>query len=86
MEKMIAEVDALRNTDCRLAKQKLRGLFEADKIPNILHEILLREITFREVGEGRMNLLIWTNMISTTTTFFYGMRMQRKLLELIEWA
>jgi hypothetical protein len=31
MEKMIAEVDALRNTDCRLAKQKLRGLLKPIK-------------------------------------------------------
>ncbi|MFT5964703.1 MAG: putative hemolysin [Flavobacterium sp.] len=54
-EKMIAEVDTLRNTDCRLLHSKNYEVFfaEADKIPNILHEIgRLREITFREVGEG----------------------------------
>jgi hypothetical protein len=37
---MIAEVDALRNTDCRLLQSKNYEVFaEADKIPNILHEI-----------------------------------------------
>ncbi len=54
-EKMIAEVDNLRNTDCRLLQSKNYEVFfaEADAIPNILHEIgRLREITFREVGEG----------------------------------
>jgi putative hemolysin len=54
-EKMIAEVDNLRNTDCRLLQSKNYEVFfaEADTIPNILHEIgRLREITFREVGEG----------------------------------
>ncbi|MEM8521173.1 lysophospholipid acyltransferase family protein [Flavobacterium sp. PL12] len=54
-EKMIAEVDAARNTDCRLLQSKNYEVFftEAEKIPNILHEIgRLREITFREVGEG----------------------------------
>jgi putative hemolysin len=54
-QKMIAEVDALRSTDCRLLQSKNYEVFftEAAKIPNILHEIgRLREITFREVGEG----------------------------------
>jgi len=54
-EKMIAEVDSLRDTDCRLLQSKNYEVFfaAADKIPNILHEIgRLREITFREVGEG----------------------------------
>ncbi|MGO4817277.1 GNAT family N-acyltransferase [Flavobacterium sp. W22_SRS_FP1] len=54
-EKMIAEVDNLRNTDCRLLQSKNYEVFfaEANTIPNILHEIgRLREITFREVGEG----------------------------------
>ena len=54
-EKMIAEVDAARNSDCRLLQSKNYEVFftEANKIPNILHEIgRLREITFREVGEG----------------------------------
>jgi putative hemolysin len=55
IEKIIAEVNALRNTDCRLLQSKNYEVFfaGADKIPNVLHEIgRLREITFREVGEG----------------------------------
>lgn len=54
-EKIIAEVNALRNTDCRLLQSKNYEVFfaGAEKIPSILHEIgRLREITFREVGEG----------------------------------
>lgn len=54
-EKMVAEVEKLRNTDSRFFQSKNYEVFftEADKIPNILHEIgRLREITFREVGEG----------------------------------
>ncbi|CAN1574406.1 LPLAT_ACT14924-like domain containing protein [Flavobacteriaceae bacterium] len=54
-EKMIDEVEALRDTDCRLLQSKNYEVFfaEAKNIPNILHEIgRLREITFREVGEG----------------------------------
>ncbi|OYU80996.1 MAG: glycerol acyltransferase [Flavobacterium sp. BFFFF1] len=54
-DKMIQEVDNLRKQDCRLLQSKNYEVFftKADKIPNILHEIgRLREITFREVGEG----------------------------------
>lgn len=54
-EKMVAEVNKLRDTDCRLLQSKNYEVFftEAEKIPNILHEIgRLREVTFREVGEG----------------------------------
>ncbi len=54
-EKMMAEVNKLRDSDCRLLQSKNYEVFftEADKIPNILHEIgRLREVTFREVGEG----------------------------------
>jgi putative hemolysin len=54
-EKMIAEVEALRVSDSRLLQSKNYEVFfaEAKHIPNILHEIgRLREITFREVGEG----------------------------------
>ncbi len=54
-EKMIVEVAALRKADCRLLQSKNYEVFfaAANKIPNILHEIgRLREITFREVGEG----------------------------------
>lgn len=54
-EKMLKEIDSLRTTDCRLLQSKNYEVFftEANKIPNILHEIgRLREVTFREVGEG----------------------------------
>jgi hypothetical protein len=54
-DKMIAEVESLRKGDYRLLQSKNYEVFlvEADKIPNVLHEIgRLREITFREIGEG----------------------------------
>ena len=54
-EVMIAEVDKLREADCRLLESKNYEVFlaSAKEIPNILREIgRLREITFREVGEG----------------------------------
>jgi putative hemolysin len=52
---MIKEVELLRKEDFRLLESKNYEVFltPANKIPNILHEIgRLREITFREVGEG----------------------------------
>ncbi|EKT4498791.1 lysophospholipid acyltransferase family protein [Flavobacterium psychrophilum] len=55
LEKMIVEIDHLRKNDDRLLQSKNYEVFfaKADDIPNILHEIgRLREITFREVGEG----------------------------------
>ena len=55
VETMLKEVETLRNEDLRLLESKNYEVFltPADKIPNILHEIgRLREITFREVGEG----------------------------------
>jgi hypothetical protein len=54
-EQIIAEVAQLRKGDFRLLQSKNYEVFlvSADKIPIILHEIgRLREITFREVGEG----------------------------------
>jgi putative hemolysin len=54
-EKMILEVIELRKKDVRLLISKNYEVFlaKASDIPNILHEIgRLREITFREVGEG----------------------------------
>jgi putative hemolysin len=54
-EKIVVEVDSLRNNDCRLLQSKNYEVFfaKAKEIPNVLHEIgRLREITFREVGEG----------------------------------
>jgi len=49
------EVENLRGYDCRLLESKSYEVFlvSADKIPNILKELgRLREITFREIGEG----------------------------------
>ncbi len=54
-DKMIAEVEKLRQMDTRLLQSKNYEVFlvKAQEIPNILHEIgRLREVTFREVGEG----------------------------------
>ena len=54
-EKIVAEVANLRKLECRLLQSKNYEVFfaQADQIPNILHELgRLREITFREVGEG----------------------------------
>ncbi len=54
-EQIIQEVEALRSTTARMLQSKNYEVFftEAEKIPNILHELgRLREITFREVGEG----------------------------------
>jgi putative hemolysin len=55
IDKMIAEVDALRENGGRLLKSKNYEVFFAQRkeIPNLIFEIgRLREITFREVGEG----------------------------------
>ena len=52
---MCAEVASLKAEDHRLLKSKNYEVYlaPAAKIPNILHEIgRLREITFREIGEG----------------------------------
>ena len=52
---MTAEVDALRNNNARLLQSKNYEVFlaQAKDMPNMLREIgRLREITFREVGEG----------------------------------
>jgi len=54
------EVEKLRDNDSRLLKSKNYEVFFAEscKIPNILREIgRLREITFREVGEGTNNAI-----------------------------
>lgn len=54
-EDMEAEILKLRNQNCRLLESKNYEVFLANSrdIPNILKEIgRLREITFREVGEG----------------------------------
>ncbi|WP_375238405.1 GNAT family N-acyltransferase [Aurantibacter sp.] len=54
-EDMIKEVELLKQKDCKLLTSKNYDVYlaAADDIPKILHEIgRLREITFREVGEG----------------------------------
>jgi len=54
-EAMIKEINILRDEDFRLLKSKNYEVYlsPASKIPSILREIgRLREITFREVGEG----------------------------------
>ncbi len=54
-DKILSEIKQLRKGDFRLLQSKSYEVFfvSADDIPNILHEIgRLREITFREVGEG----------------------------------
>ena len=54
-EQILEEIKVVREGDYRLLQSKNYEVFlvTADKIPNILHEIgRLREITFREVGEG----------------------------------
>ena len=53
--KIIEEIDLLRKADCRLLQSKNYEIFfsQAAKIPTKLHELgRLREINFREVGEG----------------------------------
>ncbi|WP_299046997.1 lysophospholipid acyltransferase family protein [uncultured Polaribacter sp.] len=59
-ELFIKEVTALRNTNGRLLESKNYEVFfaAAKEIPNLLHEIgRLREITFRDVGEGTNNAI-----------------------------
>ncbi|MCB0448995.1 MAG: lysophospholipid acyltransferase family protein [Confluentibacter sp.] len=54
-ELMTKEIEALRKDDSRLLQSKNYEVFlaQASKIPHVLREIgRLREITFREVGEG----------------------------------
>jgi putative hemolysin len=58
VEAMETELEILREEDKRLLSSKNYEVFlaQADLIPNILQEIgRLREITFREVGEGTNN-------------------------------
>lgn len=54
-DQILEEMSFLKKGDYRLLQSKNYEVYfvTADKIPNILHEIgRLREITFREVGEG----------------------------------
>ena len=53
--KILEDIDFVKKGDYRLLQSKNYQVYlvRADKIPNILHEIgRLREITFREIGEG----------------------------------
>ncbi|WP_075340315.1 GNAT family N-acyltransferase [Tenacibaculum agarivorans] len=57
-ELFVKEIDGLRDKGKRLLESKSYEVFftEAKEIPNVLHEIgRLREITFREIGEGSNN-------------------------------
>ncbi|MEC4113203.1 GNAT family N-acyltransferase [Myroides pelagicus] len=57
-DRIKAEVEGLRQENCRLLQSKNYEVFlsKADKIPTIMNELgRLREITFREVGEGTNN-------------------------------
>lgn len=59
-EKILEEINTLRQGDYRLLQTKNYEIFlcKSDKIPHILTELgRLREITFREVGEGTNNEL-----------------------------
>ena len=59
-EKIIKEIEELRKNDFRLLQTKNYEVFlcKADAIPTILLELgRLREVTFREVGEGTNNEL-----------------------------
>ena len=54
-DKIVEEIELIKKEDYRMLQSKNYSVFlvKANKIPNILHEIgRLREITFREVGEG----------------------------------
>jgi len=54
-DSFLREINNLRDKDCRLLESKNYEVFfaNAKDIPNVLHEIgRLREITFRNVGEG----------------------------------
>jgi len=59
---------------------------DADKIPNVIHEIgRLREITFREVGEGTNEPIDLDKYDQYYHHMFYGTMTLRVLLVLTEW-
>jgi putative hemolysin len=61
----IAEINNLREKECRLLQSKNYEVFfaSAKEVPNLIHEIgRLREVTFRAVGEG-------TNKVIDLDTF-----------------
>ena len=79
---MEKEVEVLREDDYRLLKSKNYEVFlaPASKIPNIIREIgRLREITFREVGEGTNEAID----LDTFDTYYHHMFLwdnERKLI------
>jgi putative hemolysin len=81
-ELMTKEVDTLRKNDARLLESKNYEVFlaQAKNIPNILQEIgRLREITFREVGEGTNE----ATDLDTFDTYYHHMFLwdnERKLI------
>lgn len=81
-EIMTNEVEALRKNDLRLLQSKNYEVFlaPAEHIPNILREVgRLREITFREVGEGTNEAID----LDTFDTYYHHMFLwdnERKLI------
>jgi putative hemolysin len=58
IQPIIDEIEGLRQSDCRLLESKNYEVYlaQAARMPQVLQEIgRLREITFREVGEGTNN-------------------------------
>ena len=88
LDKMKKEVEALRNNDGRLLESKNYEVFltDAKAIPNIMQEIgRLREITFREVGEGTNEAIDLDPFDSYYHHMFYGIMIRISLQELTEW-
>ncbi|MCX7551522.1 lysophospholipid acyltransferase family protein [Xanthomarina sp. F2636L] len=84
-EIMNQEVEALRKGDCRLLQSKNYEVFLATskEIPNILREIgRLREITFREVGEGTNEAID----LDTFDTYYHHMFLWDSEKELVAGA
>ena len=84
-EVMNQEVEAIRKADCRLLQSKNYEVFLATskEIPNILREIgRLREITFREVGEGTNEAID----LDTFDTYYHHMFLWDSEQELVAGA
>jgi hypothetical protein len=72
MEKNNCRSRYFKKQDCRLHSKNYEVFFAEANQSNILHEIgRLREITFREVGEGTNESIDLTNLTNTTTIFFF---------------
>ncbi len=84
-EVMNQEVEAIRKANCRLLQSKNYEVFLATskEIPNILREIgRLREITFREVGEGTNEAID----LDTFDTYYHHMFLWDSEQELVAGA